>query len=254
MGKSMTINRIYKELDIEKVFTEAPNDKYPAFYRIMNEEHLVSMFQNKELVLVNPNKWEDPFEAHWASLFTKNSVLNDLNFYGLCFTKDSRSDAMWKIYSAEKKGIRIRIDKKRFWKSLQNAYSSGNLGKDAELYFGEVQYCNDTELVSISKNYDFEVVKDEKGLVLPWFAKRDAFKYEMELRLLLAEMPDSHRGTPQLFKIPLNPRDFITSLQLDGRLSEADFINKRIELSKKTGFPSQYIIHSQLYKLPKELR
>lgn len=250
----MTINRIYKELDIEKVFTEAPNDKYPAFFRIMKEEHLVSMFQNKELVLVNPNKWEDPFEAHWASLFNKDRVLNDLNFYGLCFTKDSRSDAMWKIYSAEKKGIRIRIDKKKFWKSLQGAYSSGSLGQTPELYFGEVQYCNDAELVSISKDYDFEKVGNEKGLVLPWFAKRNAFKYEMELRLLLAEMPDSHYKTLTLYKIPLNPRDFITSLQLDGRLSETDFINKRKELSKKTGFPSQYIIQSQLYKLPKELR
>jgi hypothetical protein len=74
-------------------------------YRIISIERLFELFASRQNVLVKPKKWEDPFEnfilrcriqlpdGRYATFGFQDK------FYAQCWTFQSASDAMWRIYS-----------------------------------------------------------------------------------------------------------------------------------------------------------
>ena len=83
-------------------------------YRTISYERLIELFESKENTLVKPKLWEDTFENFVLKAKLRvddNKVVEyDVHdrIYGQCWTLEKSSDAMWRIYSPDKKSIRIR--------------------------------------------------------------------------------------------------------------------------------------------------
>ena len=88
---------------------DSERDKY--IYRIMPLSRLYELFENTENVLVKPSLWEDPFENFIlkSRVRFKNGKTYGFNhqngFYGQCWTRSKASDAMWRIYSSDKRSV-----------------------------------------------------------------------------------------------------------------------------------------------------
>lgn len=69
-------------------------------YRIMRFDHAVQVLKGA-LYFSHPSQWEDPYETH-----VKHSY--DHAIFAQCWTTASMSDAMWRIYSPNFLGVRLR--------------------------------------------------------------------------------------------------------------------------------------------------
>lgn len=84
-------------------------------YQYGQLEYAILILQNKELRFNNVFKhWEDPYELF---LFKQNIFIDgnpfhinkfDKKLYGQCWSLNKDTDAMWRIYSPKKKGVRIK--------------------------------------------------------------------------------------------------------------------------------------------------
>src|SRR5712664_3070635 len=82
-------------------------------YRIERVDRLVEILETNLFTLASTAKWEDPFENFLLSAKMKVSgriyTFADHNrFYGSCWTRKGYSDAMWRIYSPNNRGVRLR--------------------------------------------------------------------------------------------------------------------------------------------------
>ena len=94
-------------IDIPKKLIAKP------IYRIEPFDRLIEILRSKRLTLVSPSKWEDPFENFILSAKIKVgqhklAFADHDRFYGSCWTWKGYSDALWRIYSPDKQGVRLR--------------------------------------------------------------------------------------------------------------------------------------------------
>jgi hypothetical protein len=94
-------------------------------YRIFSISRFKELITTNELVLVNPYKWDDPFENFFlkANAVDENGALVSLGdiarkWYGQCWTFNPESDAMWRIYSCQKDGVRVSTTVRRLFSVL----------------------------------------------------------------------------------------------------------------------------------------
>lgn len=89
----------------------------------MPVHRLLEIFESRQLVLVEPNKWDDPFEnlllkgmlEGTSDKFPITKVFRT-SIYGQCWTTHKETDAMWRIYSQDKNGVKVRCSVKNlFW-------------------------------------------------------------------------------------------------------------------------------------------
>ena len=95
-------------------------------YRIFPVNRFFEMIKEKKMAMVKPKLWDDPFEN---LLLSSRFQLDDgeiVNFesansvYGQCWTEHRESDAMWRIYSPQKNGIRVSTTPRKLLSSLEN--------------------------------------------------------------------------------------------------------------------------------------
>src|SRR5438876_1012479 len=77
-------------------------DRHMYIYSIISIARLYDMFDTSTNVLVNPQKWDDPFENVMRAIFPR------VGLFGQCWTRHTASDAMWRIYSPNSRSVRIR--------------------------------------------------------------------------------------------------------------------------------------------------
>ncbi|MDW7673638.1 MAG: DUF2971 domain-containing protein [Bacillota bacterium] len=180
-------------------------------YRYMSLAQFISFVEGKKINLTNIGKWPDKWEAALNKLpiVAENGEVNyplyDLyqEMYGQCWSLNSESDAMWRIYSPKKQGILIGTTTEKFRKIDKLSY--GVLGK--------VKYYSDIKEV-------LKYLGDNHGLS-GGLVKRTAFEYENEVRLLTLRkfINDSDKEGPYI-NIPLEPTDFIEDIIIDPRASQ----------------------------------
>ena len=227
-----------------------------AVYRFMPFHRLEEMCERKQNCLVRLRLWDDPFENF---LFSADAVEADgrhidlayrNDFYGQCWTDADETDAMWRIYSHDKDGVRVRCTPRKL---LAGLYASED-SKFREIchFIGKVTYHPVEELTALLENPDFvrrvvwngDGAKQCETLLL----KRTEFTHESEVRLL-HQLPATDAGAGDLFFYPLDPCSMFDELVLDPRLEKnaADSRNARLT---DLGFTCQ-IRQSSLYQLPK---
>lgn len=224
-----------------------------SIYRVMPVERLLQLIHDKRNILVHPSKWDDPFENFFLkSKFTYNGISVGVDqlrseIFGQCWTlNEQETDALWRIYSSNKDGVRLKS-------TLSNVITPliiQNQGDyNHKVYIGKVEYVDEGELeetmrsaIIDSANFSFN---NGQMIINSLFIKRKAFEHENEVRVI-------YRGKPNLIGgihgYDINPQEFIQELLFDPRMDEKEY--QGFENQFKALLPSCQISQSTLYRVP----
>jgi len=227
-------------------------------YRVFSYERLVQLFESRTNVLVRPKLWDDPLEnyvldaAHRMLAAKKGSnskmaetILNvKEHLYGQCWSATSESDAMWRIYSANKAGVRVKTSISKLFKSV----TSSTEVKDLDCFIGKVKYEKEHKLFSKLSNPNWLMgeIGDSRQQAASLFFKRNAFVHENEYRLVVLNVNTSDQN---LFSYSIDPHTLIEEVVLDPRMSRELVSVFTEHLKKKLKFKGR-VEQSTLYRVP----
>ena len=186
-------------------------------YRIIPVSRFIQILTSKELTLVKPKKWDDPFEnALLSSDFTIGTETADFaardSVYGQCWTLHTQTDAMWRIYSQGKDGVRLKTTPKKLLEALKS-----HVGKLANItcFIGKVQYHPRSELISVFSQIEL-LKSDGSGIAKSLLHKRREFSHEAEVRLIYIGSDDF----PDIFSFIIEPNKLFDQILFDPRMEE----------------------------------
>jgi len=221
-------------------------------YRIISLERLLEIFVTGKNTLVKPKYWEDVFENFIlkSPIKLRSGEIAKYNFhdsmYGQCWTLHKASDAMWRIYSSDKKGLRIRTTIRKLADSLRNGQTS--IAK-ARCRVGKVEYLSNKKLMHVARSTfaDSGIGVDE--IFRSLLVKRRAFVHESEVRALYQKLDDNSFSS-DLYRYKIDPHELIDQIMIDPRRSYDEFCGTKKIIRNATGFRGE-IKRSLLYTLPK---
>jgi len=230
------------------------NVKDQYIYRMISLDRLYELFSTKKNVLVSPKKWDDPFE---------NFILNSKarlpdgeivglgfrdDFYGQCWTRHKASDAMWRIYSPDSNGVRIKTTILKLAGSLASTLGDR---ENVQCCIGKVSYLNNSKLMAFA-NTVFKSHTNPPAHVLAktLLVKRPAFRHENEVRLLYFEKENGKTNT--IYKYDIDPHTLIDQIMIDPRLKYSEFTKSKSDIKSITGFKAR-ILRSRLYAIPDDM-
>lgn len=219
-------------------------------FRIIPIHRLLECFQKKQLILVPPQKWDDPFEN--LLLSAKVTLANGETgitqpiwdkVYGQCWTLHKETDAMWRIYSANKNGAKIKSTPRKLLEALK---ASDPQFADIHCYIGKVEYIErQKDLVSTLKDIDLFNINGS-GIAESLMYKRYEFKHEKEVRLIyIGQSKDIH-------PFAIDPNTIFDEVIFDPRM-DAELYEAYKAAVKAKGFTNR-IDQSVLYRLPRDLQ
>jgi hypothetical protein len=222
-------------------------------YRIFSIQRFKELLSTNELVLMNPQKWDDPFEnfflrANAVDERGQTVYLSDLakKWYGQCWSFTSESDAMWRIYSPKKDGVRVSTTVRKLFSALwENNDGFGGL----RYFIGKVDYWKRAEIESFMRNHSFLDIsiggQNDKFAKLLCI-KRTEFAHEAEVRLL-ANDSDGSIGSNGFYRKSFDYKKTFEDVCLDPRLDDADYQKVKNEFEALGCTLS--ISQSELYKV-----
>lgn len=225
-----------------------------SIYRIFSKTHFFELFENSENVLVQPIKWNDPFENVFLRSpvrFISNDEMGTIGFrddlYGQCWTREPVSEAMWQIYSRDKDGIRVRTTVGNLINSLRSVHHDlANLS----CFIGCVQYLTEKKLREFGRTIFREHISSRK-VAQSLLVKRRAYRFENEVRLIYFDH-DKERDAQGIYKYRIDSLNVFDQVMIDGRVSVEDFQILRKDIVERTGIPTNRVMRSSPYDQPKE--
>lgn len=168
------------------------NDK--PIYRIFKLEHLLSLFSEGVNTLVNPKRWQDPFENFYLKNiksfetaipnYQLEKFAEDISAhtYGQCWTFTNDSDAIWRIYSPYKTGISVKSTPNKLINAIKNKNGANHLF----LAIGEVKYYDKDKIrrIKLPSLNDIGLQEFYKIYWKTLLTKRIEYRYEEEVRLI----------------------------------------------------------------------
>ena len=190
-------------------------------FRIFPIHRLFELFEQQSNVLVNPKLWDDPFEN-----FIMNSTIRFKsgislgvgfreNLYGQCWSQTRESDALWRIYSPNKDGVRVMTTPKKLLEALFRNDVYPNSKRSA--FIGKVQYYKTEKLIKLlqKKGADWILDPSGRGPAQSLLFKRLAFKHENEVRLIYNSF---NKFQHPLCSFDLEPHEVIDDIVFDPRI------------------------------------
>jgi len=232
-------------------------------YRVYALDRFEQLLATNYDALVNPTKWEDPFENFFLEATEvedpesegKISLKNlAADWYGQCWTTLPESDAMWRIYSGDpnkagadpnKLGVKVKTMARKLFDNLKRTESGAPY---LQFFIGHVDYMTEAQITAMMEGLTFLDVSfggqgDKFADLL--CIKREAFQHEQEVRLLFQDL-DPKRGADKVFKYKLNPNTIFEQVVLDPRLKDHTAVQSRLVAAGCT-LP---ISRSPLYQSP----
>lgn len=243
------------------VGVSAPDlDEY--VYRIYAVDRFKSLLASKEDAVVNPTKWDDPFE----NFFLERTEVKDpatgstiplknlaADWYGQCWSTNEETDAMWRIYSPDpltRPGVKVRTTIRKIFDNIK---LSGSPAPYLQFFIGKVKYCSENDIINLMSRLTFtDIAIGGQG---DHFAellclKRTAFQHESEIRLLFQDVDlPSKRGGGGVYKYSLDPNMLFDEVILDPRLSDLDA--NKLQSDLVGAGCSLPIRRSDLYQVPR---
>ncbi len=231
-------------------------------YRVFSFDRLKEIFNTSQVTLVKPKLWDDPFE---------NFILNSTgilpsgrefqigfrnSFYGQCWSLTKESDAMWRIYSPKKNGVKIKTTIRKLFEPLfqrggVNRKMNGNQ-YNLSSFVGRVRYQGTKKLMKMLKDKErmSNKIFDQTGWgqASSFYFKRWAFRHENEVRIMFYKHDG---GEDDLFKFQVNPIELIEEIVFDPRMNYDEYEQQKYEI-RSWGFHKN-IVQSSLYRI-KEFR
>jgi hypothetical protein len=200
-------------------------------YRIYALDRFQAMLAVKQDALVNPRKWDDPFE----NFFLERTEVDDptsgttiplknlaRDWYGQCWSSNEETDAMWRIYSPCSRKVKVRTTIRRLIENLKRVPS---FAPHLQFFVGRVDYWSEQKIKDLMKCLTFaDIAVGGQGFAKLLCIKREAFGHEKEVRLLFQDVPDSGSKTPNatgIFEYALDPNAVFDDVVLDPRLEDA---------------------------------
>lgn len=244
-----------RKLSNENFIDLSDRDRNHYIYRIISLSRLFQIFSSHTNVFVRPKMWEDPFEnfilrsrirlpsGEIVSHGSRDSV------YGQCWTLQSASDAMWRIYSPQGDAVRIRTTPNRLAKSIIESSAV----RPHTVRIGKVRYLSQAALARFVRNTFRTPESAYTAMGRTLLVKRLAFKHERELRaLIFAPRREAAKTGSDLLACPVDPHVLIDQLMLDPRYSAENAEAVRKDIARRTGFHGE-ILRSLLYAPPPRL-
>ncbi|MFC2123123.1 hypothetical protein ACFLRP_05510 [Bacteroidota bacterium] len=196
-------------------------DEKRTIWRYMDFAKFVSLLDKSALYFARADKLGDPFEGSHGKAYVDEmkSAFRDGEEANKAFSKlssvykkivkftfiscwhlnEHESDAMWKLYLGNNKGIAIQ--------STVNSLKNSIKDKGNDIYIGKVKYID----------YETEVMNGglDEGERYPFYHKRKSFEHEQELRLaiqhfksiksggIIGARPPRYKGIPVLVDLNL---------------------------------------------------
>ncbi|WP_144400039.1 DUF2971 domain-containing protein [Geobacter pickeringii] len=236
-------------MDIVGVTSLLPDDlESKDIYRILSFDHLAEWFETQKFALLSPSKWEDPFEKYlMEKIFPDEGNLRYQKgrMYGLCFSKVGISDALWKIYSPNQLGIRIKTSPLL----LANAISTAPALAVGRTYIGSVNYFSTNKITNEAKALKsrIETKLETQDVAKIMLLKRNAFSHEKEIRIIHL----TYNIGPRVEVLPfdIDPHTAIKSIVIDPRATEQRVKALTKYFRELCGYKGS-IAQSTLYQIP----
>ena len=180
-------------------------------YRIIRFDRLVQMLKSDEWHFAHPSEWEDPYEMRLTSALSHALLAQ-------CWCRRGVSDAMWRIYSQDKLGVRVRTTKRK----LQTALLAALATRDIGFRISNVQYLNELEYVGRASKIQADLKRRPtfNRASAHLFLKRVAFEHEAETRVVIFDTTLPSESSTKSVKLRMNSRQLIDSVFVDPRAPE----------------------------------
>jgi hypothetical protein len=215
---------------------ESPSSE--NLYRILPFDRAVEILKGS-LYFSHPSTWEDPFET-----IVDHDKAHAM--FAQCWCMQGVSDAMWRIYSPNNLGVRIRTTRTKLRAAMDSA-GRGPFKKRIK----EVTYITTSEIRGRAERIanELKVTFNATKAADLFYMKRSAFKHENEVRALLfcenAPADQPKRG----WAIEIDGHELVESVLLDPRVSDHFGAAMRLYLKKEIGFKGP-VQKSALYTRP----
>ena len=208
-------------------------------YRIFTLDRFKELITSNELVLVNPEMWDDPFENFFLKANAIDGQGNTVDFsnlrkmwYGQCWTINEDTDAMWRIYSPNKNGIRISTTVRKLFDAI---YNENDKYASLKYFIGKVKYETKERLNDFMNKQSFwgiAIGGQNDGFAKLLCIKREAFEHENEVRILVNENDEEkNKKLNGLYRIEIDKNILIDDICLDPRLTEYEYL-KSVNFAK----------------------
>lgn len=207
-----------------------------AVYRLIEVHHLFELFESRLLTLVAPKLWDDPYENFLGHCYgivpSEPNRRYDYSGYaklifGNCWTLNQDNDATWRIYSPDKRRVKIKTTVKKLYSLVKRIDDQWFCS-----YLGKVSYLSESEIKSnISKAIKTESLFLNDMIKDFYLKKRDTFSEEREIRLLVrlvepgARIANANYQDPSnldICRLPIgDPADFIDEVVFDPRMPDS---------------------------------
>jgi len=217
--------------------------------RIMPVSRLLQCLEEKKLVLIPPGNWDDPFENWLLSSKFKLSLTGELGnmktirneVYGQCWTQHIETDAMWRIYSSDKNGAKIKTTPRKLLEALMSDTPEFS---DITCFIGKVCYQNQKKLVDSLESINL-FNTNGSGVAKSLLYKRREFSYEKEVRIIYI------KGTGAIHRFTIDSNSMFDEIVFDPRVDKYLFDAYKTAVVAK-GFHGR-VVQSSLYKPPRGL-
>jgi hypothetical protein len=199
---------------------------------------VVQIFEKGELFFAHPSTWDDPYEHH------NHKYSNSL--FAQCWSRIAISDAMWRIYSPNHLGVRVRTTPQDLSNALQT-FIHGH--RHYSWVSRQVEYHKQTELKSKFQVLRGRIDKDMSNGAELLYHKRDAFAHESEWRASIFCSEEGPKDITKGLRVKINPHEFIGNMFLDPRAPDELVKAFRYYLKVKLKFKGG-VAKSGLYKAP----
>lgn len=221
-------------------------DNNKALFRILSFDRLLQMLNEGASCLVKISLWEDVYENFILKEVIKKddkeiafSSLANM-FYGQCWTSRKTSDAMWRIYSPDKKSVRIKTRLGKLYNMI--------VPNDGAFVAGRVRYYSQAKIEEDIRNLPVLTKGEMVSLIIQsLFTKRNSFSHEAEYRVIYVANPQKENVDAPAMPFFINPFDFIENIYFDPRADDAYVERCTKILTKAFKYPKSRIKKSSLY-------
>ncbi len=224
-------------------------------YRIMPTHRLLEALESKKLVLIKPKNWDDPFENQLlkAKVLTAEGETGYFGFrdsvYGLCWTFHCETDAMWRIYSSEKQGVKVKTTPRKLLETLMKATANS---PELDCFIGRVKYLEEADLWSWLRNNNVLDNPSVSSIAESLLYKRMEFSHENEVRLVYSPSYNSNSfNCPKTHSFNIDPNELFDEIIFDPRMNSE--LYKAYSLAVREKKFTKEVAQSTLYEVPEDL-
>lgn len=167
------------------------NWENPKVFRYLRFSRVQEMFKKHEITFVSPSQWEDPYEKRYYKVKVNDGKESVPNIACLCVTTSAseNASAFWNWgKNSDEPWLRLAINLYELLNTLDSFASKHK----ARIYVSSAKYdYNENEIKNIHKDKNFKASTLERYYIKLMSLKRQAYRFENELRIFVVWDEDS---------------------------------------------------------------